>query len=122
MIRALTNCQVVVRLPCYCGLTLTTVHGCLREIGEIGIRSIDAQITQTTINMTKTMVNVILNYLPIALFLSNNHPEMYCSPLQCASKPSVYTRTGTHSHCAGEPYDVDQLVVKYYCSCVNCGF
>ena len=24
------------------------------------------------------MVNVILNYLPIALFLSNNHPEMYC--------------------------------------------
>ena len=23
---------------------------------------------------------------------------------------------------AGEPYDVDQLVVKYYCSCVNCGF
>ena len=24
------------------------------------------------------MVNVILKYLPIALFLSNNHPEMYC--------------------------------------------
>ena len=27
------------------------------------------------------MVNVILNYL---LFLSNNHPEMYCSPGHCA--------------------------------------
>ena len=26
------------------------------------------------------------------------------------------------THSAGEPYDVDQLVVKYYCSCVNCGF
>ena len=24
------------------------------------------------------MVNIILKYLPIALFLSNNHPEMYC--------------------------------------------
>ena len=43
--------------------------GCLREIGsngEIGIRSIDAIITQTT--------------NPIALFLSNNHSEMYCRP------------------------------------------
>ena len=25
-------------------------------------------------------------------------------------------------HSAGEPYDVDQLVVKYYCSCINYGF
>ena len=24
------------------------------------------------------MVNVLLNYLPIALFLSDNHPELYC--------------------------------------------
>ena len=61
--------------------------GCLREIGsngEIGIRSIDAKITQTTNPIVKydqdnrIMVNVILKYLPIALFLSNNHPEMYC--------------------------------------------
>ena len=31
--------------------------------------------------------------------------------------------TSLHKDChsAGEPYDVDQLVVKYYCSCVNCG-
>ena len=44
--------------------------------GEIGIRSIDAKITQTTnpiVNMTKTIVNVILKYLPIALFLSNKN-------------------------------------------------
>ena len=25
-------------------------------------------------------------------------------------------------HSAGEPYDVDQPVVKYNCSCVDCGF
>ena len=24
-------------------------------------------------------------------------------------------------HCAGEPYDVDQPVVKQHCICVNCG-
>ena len=51
--------------------------GCLREIrsnGEIGIRSIDAKIIQTT--------NPIVTYLPIPLFLSNNHPEMYCIALQ----------------------------------------
>ena len=41
---------------------------------EIGIRSIDAKITQTTnpiVNMTKT-IGLWLMYLPIALFLSNN--------------------------------------------------
>ena len=54
----------------------------------IGIRSIDAKITQTTnpiVNNcdqdSRIMVNVILDYLPIALFLSNNHPEMYCTCL-----------------------------------------
>ena len=26
----------------------------------------------------RIMVNVILKYPPIALFVSNNHPEMYC--------------------------------------------
>ena len=41
----------------------------------MGIRSIDAKIAQTTnpiVNMTKTKG---LKYLPITLFLSNNHPE-----------------------------------------------
>ena len=62
--------------------------GCLREIGsngEIGIRSIDAKLTHTTNPIVynyydqdnRIMVNVILKYLPIALFLSNNHPEIY---------------------------------------------
>ena len=49
---------------------------CLREIGsngEIGIRSIDTKLTQTIDNRTKT-----IGYMPIALFLSNNQPEMYC--------------------------------------------
>ena len=62
--------------------------GCLRKIGssgEIGVRSIDVKITQTTnpiVNPTKTIglwLMLFLKYLPIALFLSNNHPEMYCS-------------------------------------------
>ena len=51
------------------------------QVGEIGIRSIDTKITQTTNPIVdnydqdnRIMVNVILNYLLIALFL---HPEMY---------------------------------------------
>ena len=43
----------------------------------------------------------------------------YMSFAILASKPPVYSRD---CHNAGEPCDVDQLVVKYYCSCVNCGF
>ena len=47
------------------------------------------------------MVNVILKYLPIALFLSNNHPEMYCIHV-CSGlmgKGSIWrvkTYTGDH--------------------------
>ena len=48
--------------------------------GEIGIRSIDAQTTNPIVNMTKT-IGLWLMYLPIAPFLSNNHPEMYCITL-----------------------------------------
>ena len=40
--------------------------------GEIGIRSIDAKITQYDQD-NRIMVNVILEYL------SNNQPEMYCT-------------------------------------------
>ena len=50
--------------------------GWLREVGEI-VRSIGVKITQTTnpiANMTKT-IGLFLNYLPIAIFLSNNHPD-----------------------------------------------
>ena len=84
-------------LPIYCSTCpfIQYISGCLREIGsngEIGIMSIDAKITQTTnpiVNniMTKTigiMVNVILKYLPIALFISNNHPEMYSYLYPCS--------------------------------------
>ena len=70
----------------------------MREIegnGEIGIRSIDAKIIQTTSSQydqdNRIMVNVILNYLLIALFLSNNHPEMYCM-LCMYSMYTVYFR------------------------------
>ena len=43
------------------------------------------------------------------------------SPLQSAVPYplSQFTRGPSHSHSAGEPYDVDLLVVKYYCSCVK---
>ena len=60
---------------------LTLQAGCVGEIRSngIGIRSIDAQTTDPYDQDNRIMVNVILKYLPIALFLSNNHPEMYCT-------------------------------------------
>ena len=39
------------------------------------------------------MVNVILKYLPIALFLLNNHPEMYC----ISSEARIIKRGSTHN-------------------------
>ena len=56
------------------------------RLRDIGTRSIDAKIVQTTSRIVnynydqdnRIMVNVVLNYLPITLFFSNNHPEMYC--------------------------------------------
>ena len=43
------------------------------------------------------MVNVILNYLPIALFLSNNRPEMYCRGLRESCKINFESHTHAHS-------------------------
>ena len=45
-----------------------------REQWGNGIRSIDAKLTQTT----NPIVNMTMQARPVALFLSNNHPEMYC--------------------------------------------
>ena len=64
----------------------------IRSNGEIRIGSIDAKITQTTKPQydqdNRIMVHVILKYLPIALFLSNNQPEMYCSLFTLTSQGS----------------------------------